>query len=462
MAFRVTLYEGFNKPDNSTKTPVGGASYDCLAVEPCSIIAPSISFNQGNAWNPTLYNYAYIPDWKRYYWVTDWTYTAGRWYAALAVDVLSSWKSDILDLDEYVIRSASQSNGFITDNMYPATSQTREYINSTFVWPKPTLSQGAYVIGIMGKNTSTVGGVSYYVSNAAFLNTLMEHMMGNTDWIGKVDEISDDLLRCLVNPTQYITCVNWFPVAPWGSGTSQVFAGWWNTGVGLPPCDNAPVLNVNLGTVPEHPQAGRGDYLNKSPYTEITVEIPPFGRFSLNPDTFHAGHDVRAYITMDAISGMGSLQLYSDVIGEGMMSQCKIGVSLSVGQSQASALGAAGGTLLTSPAAIAQVPAVGIDRAFLGFANGIGNAIQTVHGEVNCIGQNGGTAMYQQQATLKVVHHLIVDDDRLHMGRPLCKKVNLGSLSGFTQVSHFDSNIGCYKSEHDMIKNYLEGGIFIE
>lgn len=463
MSFTIFLYSSFTKPDNSTRMPASeGASYECLVVEPCGVINPSISFNQGVSWNPTKYNYAYIPDWERYYWANEWTFVNGRWYVSLTVDALASWKNRILELDEYVLRSSAMSDGFIVDNIYPATSQIREYINNTFVWPKPSLSQGAYVIGIMGKNTSTVGGVSYYVTNAAFLNVLMSHMMGNTDWIGKPSEISEDLLRCLVNPTQYITSVNWFPVEPWGSGTSEVYAGWWNTNVGLPPCDNAPVINVNLGTIPQHPQSARGDYLNKSPFTEITLELPPFGRFTLNPDTFYAGADVRANITMDAVSGMGSMQVYSDVIGEGMMSQCKIGVALSVGQSTASTLGAAGGTLITPQSGIQQIPGMGLDRAYVGAMSGIGNALQTVHGEVNCIGQNGGTAMYQLPATLKVVHHLIVDEDNMHFGRPLCKKVSLGSLTGFVQVKHFDSNIGCTKTEQDMIKNYAEGGFFIE
>lgn len=461
MSFNVTLYSNFKKPDSSTKLPGGGSDFSCNIVESCGIINPTISFNQGNSWNPHSYNYARISTWGRYYWIEEWTYVQGRWYATMSVDVLASWKSEILSLDEYVVRSSSQSNGAIFDNRYPATSQISEYINSSHVWPQPSLLSGSYVVGVQGKNSTSVGGIGYYNTTAGMLNTLIDHMMGSSDWITKPEEISDDLLRCLVNPMKYISSIMWFPIAPWSTSPSAVYAGWWNTMVSLASCDKGFTLGGSLGTIPPHPQSGRGSYLNRAPYTEITVELPPFGRISLDTYGFTAGDDVRYQITVDAISGMGILQLYNSAIGQGPMLQTKIGVDLSVGQSTASNLGAAGSAISAVGKSIASTghPLDG----FVGWvAGGIGNALNTINPELNVVGQNGGVDIYSAISLLKVVHHLVTDEDNLHFGRPLCKKVNLGSLSGFCQVEGFDTNIGCTNREHTMIKQLMERGIFIE
>lgn len=463
MAFNIILFS-YSKPDNSTRFPSGGDTYPCLAVEPMSVINPSISFNQGNAWNPTAYNYAYIPDFRRYYWVGDWTCTTGRWYTSLTVDPLASWKSEILSLDEYVIRSASKHDGTIIDSMYPATTQLRNVISTSNPWPATTLDTGTFVLGMIGNPagaTGGTGGVKYYVARSNQMNALMNKMLASTEWIGSVEELSDNLLKCLVNPTQYITSVMWFPIEPWETGSEQVWAGWWNTLVSIAPYKNAPLMGGSLGVVPTHPQASRGSYLNKSPYTTITIEFPPFGRISLDPDIFTSGTDVRYQILLDPISGMATLQIYAGSIGNGIMLQAKIGVSLSVGQSNSSIAGALG-SVYSRASDVAGSLKNGLDQTIFKAAGAIGDAVHTVAGDVNMLGYVGGVESYKLPATMVTRHRYVVESDTMHLGKPLCQKVKLSSLSGFTQVKNFDSNIGCTSTEHEMIKRYLEEGIFIE
>lgn len=463
MSFNVTLYSGFSKPDNSTKRPSSGTDFPCNIVESCGVITPRISFAQGNDWNPSNYNYARVPAWNRYYWITEWTFDHGRWYASMQVDPLSSMKDEILSLDEYVSRASSRYDSNAVDNMYPTTVSATKLSQQKHIWQATGLSDGAYVIGVLGNNKTTVGGVAYYIASASNLNTLTEHMMTDTSWIGSVEEISDELLRCLVNPMQYITSIMWFPFRPWNSGSSSpVYAGWWNTGVGLTDCsDSAPFIGGSLGTITSHPQSSRGNYLNYSPYTEIFVEIPPFGKFSLDPFKYPPGSDLRYSIATDAISGMSTLHLYTSVIGDGDMLMCKVGVDLSVGQSTSSSLGAAGSAIAALPRT--KAPSWMASPILKeGNQNAIGDALTALNPEMNVVGQNGGTAIYKQPACLTVIHHNIVNEDNNHLGRPLCQRVNLGSLSGYVQVLNFDTNLPCTITEKNMIKNYMEGGVFIE
>ena len=59
-----------------------------------NVVNPSIVINIEN---PTIYNYAYIEDFKRYYFITDYvSLRTGIWQINLKSDVLMSFKDSIL------------------------------------------------------------------------------------------------------------------------------------------------------------------------------------------------------------------------------------------------------------------------------------------------------------------------------------------------------------------------------
>lgn len=65
-------------------------------------------------------NYAYIPKWKRYYYVGDYTVdTAGCVIVPLSIDVLMSHRTEILQLDVIASRSSNKYNLNLTDNLIP-------------------------------------------------------------------------------------------------------------------------------------------------------------------------------------------------------------------------------------------------------------------------------------------------------------------------------------------------------
>lgn len=61
--------------------------------EQSSVVNPSIMIQ---AQNPSNYNYAYIPEFKRYYFITDMvSVRTGLWEISMHVDVLMSFKAEI-------------------------------------------------------------------------------------------------------------------------------------------------------------------------------------------------------------------------------------------------------------------------------------------------------------------------------------------------------------------------------
>ena len=65
------------------------------------------------------YNYVYLTDFNRYYYVRDITYSQQRYYIALEVDVLMSFKAAINDLEVIANRSSSRFNVYQPDNSIP-------------------------------------------------------------------------------------------------------------------------------------------------------------------------------------------------------------------------------------------------------------------------------------------------------------------------------------------------------
>lgn len=462
MAFNVVLYSGFTKPDNSTRLPDTGDTFPCLVVEPCGVINPRISLANGVAWNPSKYNYAYIQEWRRYYWVNEWTFDSGRWYVELTVDTLTSFKDEILSREEYIVRSASEYDLSIIDQLYPAKAEYR-VVNGEFrPFAYNTLRTGTFVLGVANGRSSSVGGVTYYCGSQDDMSSLFEFMYSSTDWLNgaDIDDISDDLLKCLVEPAQFLSSLMWFPLSV-DQVKSQyggyVGAGWWQTDVNLNYAQGMVVLEgqFNRGS---HPQQARGTYLNYQPYTVAKMYVPPFGSVEINLEKYPPNSTVKFQIQIDTVTGAGMLFIYPEgaPVGSGQQFFAQIGVSIAITSMQSDILGA----ITTVGTTVAH--SSNIASAVFGTIGAVADAAKLVSPDVTVVGTNGNMSVYQNNASLTATYKMLVDEDLLHHGRPLFKKKKLGDLTGFTQVRDFDTNLPCTLPEQKIIKNYLEGGIFIE
>ena len=77
-----------------TKDLTAGVTLSGTLRNVSNVVNPSIVINIEN---PTIYNYAYIEDFKRYYFITDYiSLRTGIWQINLKSDVLMSFKDQIL------------------------------------------------------------------------------------------------------------------------------------------------------------------------------------------------------------------------------------------------------------------------------------------------------------------------------------------------------------------------------
>lgn len=113
-----------NKSDNRCirKELINGLSVTGSLRESCDVITPVINFECDTLMK---YNYAYIPDFRRYYFITKFTNVANNvWEVEFKVDPLMSFKGDILALSVVVDKQSDKIIGdeyiddgsLVTDN----------------------------------------------------------------------------------------------------------------------------------------------------------------------------------------------------------------------------------------------------------------------------------------------------------------------------------------------------------
>ena len=105
------------------KVLVGGASFLGECVSDVNIMHPIIRFENSDV---LRFNYAYVPELQRYYTVDSITsFRQGVWDVELSVDVLMSFRGDIMTLSVIVDKQTMPENGdeyiddgsLVTDNV---------------------------------------------------------------------------------------------------------------------------------------------------------------------------------------------------------------------------------------------------------------------------------------------------------------------------------------------------------
>lgn len=113
-----------------------------------NVISPQIMVQM----NPIEYDYVYIPEWKRYYFITDVVcYRANAFVVKLSIDVLMTYKTEILQMTGVVSRLTSGSKYANRDLLVSCKEECREFDfgatpfkrDGTYV----LIAQGGYVNG---------------------------------------------------------------------------------------------------------------------------------------------------------------------------------------------------------------------------------------------------------------------------------------------------------------------------
>lgn len=490
----IILYTGFEKKRNSTKQP----TQQTLSItktgtlkEPCSVLNPVFKLKRDPVDSvPDLYNYAYIPKFGRFYFVTNVTWNDGFWEFQLAVDVLASYAGDIGQSSHYILRTNSTTTNFdpmITDTMYPASNNIDLYqysITSTFV---QNISSGIYIVGIVsGNDTDAVGAISYYAMTPAEFGDLKTALLTddnlttmdvtNAQGIMQITDLSKPLFKALYNPYQYIASCMWFPLVKSAIASTPVQTikiGWWDYNLSG---DLINAQNITLYEGPtlirQHPQAAtRGTYLNYAPYTRCTV-YGIFGSVPLDLSYFDRDDDsLDLKYIIDLITGQCRVRIES-FQGSVTAPQHHVvterdflcGVPIQLAQIATDYLGASVAAIDTAASTVQSLLSFNVGGAISNAAHGIYNTLNASMPQFSTSGTNGSFLITNSamDTTFVYQYYQLVDEDISHKGRPLCQIRQINTLSGYILCADGEFNISCLDEERTMISDFLTGGFFWE
>lgn len=481
MAFSVTLYENFKKKTNSTKIPdssVAQRVFQNVEIkEQSSLINPVIKFLFDGSTKFMEYNYAYIPYFNRYYFIDNIVYNGGRYEASLTCDVLASYKTDIGNSTQYVLRSSALQNVDIQDIHYPLTNNVTNKRMSIPPIFASGLDDGIYIVGIVNSATNTRGCTSYYAMTNAQFRALSNFLLSDPTYLNiDPDEISLALQKALINPMQYITSIIWLPLKNFPVGNSAVKVGWWDaTGVtgGLITGDTVITYNFDV-TLHKHPQTNtRGDWVNGNTGTQISLLFPLFGKIALDANKIVHNNKISISIDVDIVTGGATISVFgkknSETIDDGSYSgllyyaEAMIGVNMSVNSIVQNSNFYSMQTLLNTQGFSVGSIINSVNRIFeTNVDPGIATAFIAPNYSSVKSGGNGSIAPLDTLPELIFDFFQFAPDNNDDFGRPLCEPHKISDLPGFILCSTNDIEIAGTREEAEKIGSYLTGGFFYE
>ena len=476
-----------NSTEQPTMTGTGVKTLTCMLKEGSSIISPTLIFERANVGH--AYNYVYIPDFSRYYFVDDIVYDGARIYYYCTCDVLATYKSTIGAASMYVLRSAYVNNEYIIDQYYPTTTrllQHSEDLGKPWSGYNKTGEPSFWVLGIVNKT-----GVEYYAFTRAQLDSFMAYLWSEQFVLDMLDVIHIDVvlnpqLKAAVDPISYLTCCIWLPFSMFTSQSVALFPSKTVTiggkvtsysayGVTVEDIsDNGDGMIIAFESTPDllpHPQSNaRGEYLNSPGFTDCRLVMPPFGMYDYNAAELNQYDRILVRVSVDCTNGIGKLQVFGQIKNQdntystkSMLTdvQTQIGVPLPITQIITPGLSVIDMTMKLGGAAAS---------AFMGnFGGAVGGVSAAVDSFYNSrvpratnIGSRGSLAGITGHAFFEYTWRYVAPNDVTDHGQPLCEVYQLSTLPGYQLILEPHIHTTGMAEEDDRINNYLSTGYFYE
>lgn len=442
-------FYNFNKKMNSTKIP--NADYteiSCTIKSECSINSPILQIKTSK---PT-WNYCYIQDFARYYFIDDWRYNLGLWECSLSVDVLASYATAIKNSTQYIERSNVVYDNSIIDTFYPAITKPT---TSTLVYDMKLNNQGTYVLGIVSGE-----GVNYYWVSPTAFNDLMGSLFAekqDTLW-GIIVDATDTMTKTFLNVFEYIASCIWLPLGGLGDNAADdMYFGYWNSGIkGVLADKTAAYFDSVTIDIPKN-GSGHYDFLNSNVYASYELFIPAVGSIPLDANIIQPYNSLEVSYSIDLagrligklIVGGSAIQHFDGQLGvEIQLSQNGVDVSGILGSATAGLLAG----VATSGAS-----------AFLGVSSGLVSAASYAMPTLQSKGAQGsfGLCNFYKNIVMKYTFYKITSTAPDIYGYPAMKKAQLkdnGYYKCNTPVVDFGEN----RAERQAIIQYMTSGFYIE
>lgn len=489
-------FGSFAKRKNSTKQPSGlGDARNVKLKDGTSVDNPTFILT-GNDFN---FNYAKWDD--RYYFVNNIVSLHNNLTeVSCELDVLATYKSEILGSTQYVCYSNVSGGQWLADTRIPVTKESNvrfERAEMTTLFNR----NGFYVLTATGKD-----GCHAYAIDRQHLDILLDKL---NDWS---DELIDDILAgnypwsagssavtydftspesateslakmnmltgmCGNAYAQAPSCIRsciWVPfqATPFLGDSKRLFLGSFDTGIDLFTVKAEPYHNTITRAIPWHYNDWR------RMYEEVYVYLPLSGMVKLAGSELTHLNSINIKYSATATDGVVAYMIDANdgsVLGT-YGGQCSANYAIGINQ-QASAGEivqsiAAGAEKVVSAAINSSVSPISMGASAVGMAvegvvaayNVADTALTTHASTIGGIGGGAGVGLDINSTIYTVAHPPVIDPSLMAntMGLPTMKPMQLSNCGGYCQCANAHVECAAQAGELNMLDAYLNSGFYIE
>ena len=494
----ITLYNNTAEPIVVDKTNYLGTGLTLSGNlrESTALLSPSFLVESSSFLN---FNYCYIPDFNRYYFIQSIELNSKNLYRLnLNIDVLMSFKDNIKNLSGIVSRNEHTYNKLLEDDRlsfeYGRSVDEEEIVPETSsTYPTFTEFSTSTDNGVCVMVTTVSSSGTTVLNNATHVSSVLPTVTPtNAGMVNGSRTVFTDvshlatLLQNVYNSTSagtFITNITLFPFRLFETSvdpTTSIYAGDTVIGGGWSPATQGNKYYINNRFQISH-QATSLRFTDYEPYSEYELYIPYYGWYKLNANQV-MDHYLQIIYTINYQDGSSFVSLIDETANALIFgSECHLGISIPFNTTNAEELSVArrsntsniiSGTIantLTLIGSIASGNPIGATGSVLSEANTITSYINNSMSQFERASYqvaSGVSGAYSPQvARLRITRKVRREPTNYASlnGYPLNETKTLSTLTGYTEISqvHLENFSTATKEEIDLIETALKSGIIL-
>ena len=289
----------FAKRVNSLKVPgTADATFSVCLKESCSLDNPVFVLSTNG------FDYNYMAYDNKFYWVTEKRYIRNNLMEISgAIDVLATYRSEILATRQHVARSSSSGKKDIVDTMYSTLLSKTSFHTSASI--KAMSKGGIYVVIVAGTGggSNVSGFTKAYGMSASRLRDLAENMYSLDD------DALNILSKVFLSPFNAITSVFWCPfdISSFGGGDDAIVLG----NVMLDTNGNAIVNRSHREQVTLNISGSYGDWRDLT-CRDVQLYLPCVGTVPISANDIYGMSTITVDVSQDILSGGIAYRVYAE------------------------------------------------------------------------------------------------------------------------------------------------------
>lgn len=461
----IYTWENFSKRENETLQPniVGASQIEVQLKDDCSLDSPIFILDG------YIGNISYVKAWGRYYFVNSCMFLNGyRTMIQCTIDVLASYKGDIMSTTAYVLYDTTSNDKQLHDTRMNVSTIPSIANNSIQFRDDLTgVGKGSYLITVVGNDDTQVYTIPHseikkiIPSSSDYHNQIMSvfDISSITDLVSGFKKTSELLLNG-GDIANNIRDVRWIPFqVSSGSSSKKIQVGFCESpAIGTPyTLDVTDRIKFKSTTI-SIPWIWE-DWRQEA-NTSVSLYIPFIGTLAFSGQELRGADSFTVESSVDTITGDMSICLYKNV-GANMVVMgtysTSTACSIPIGNASNGIISKAGSALSS-----------GIGSALSGNILGaVSGAVKDMSGGMtSTAGSLGSSSAYYLPKNLIVnVIQYDTSDTPTNMtstlGTPEFKVKSLGSLSGYVQTLGASVSIPSESSVRERINSMLDSGIFL-